>query len=152
MPKVKVSQWVSQWVREWQGHLLSCCGQLKRGYNNKNNILSRRPDQCRYFATSGAWKTLCQKTLDVANMSGTSPISLRWESSSFTKSIPISNISHFFRNMGSTPPIGYGGPTTKTSGLDLKWFVPTKLACLLACLEQTCIYHFVIGLSLHEPS
>ena len=30
--------------------------------------------------------------------------------------------------MGSTPPIRYGGPTTKTSGLDLKWFVPTKIA------------------------
>ena len=66
--------------------------------------------------------------------------------------LSLLNISHFLRNTGSTPPIGYGGPTTKTSGLDLKWFVPTKLACLLACLEQTCIYHFVIGLSLHEPS
>ena len=40
-----------------------------------------------------------------------------------------------FRNMGSTPPIGYGGPTTKTSGLDLKWFVPTKLACLFVSLS-----------------
>ena len=27
--KSTVSQWVSQWVSEWQGHLLSCCGQLK---------------------------------------------------------------------------------------------------------------------------
>ena len=52
--------------------------------------------------------------------------------------------------MGSTRPIGYGGPTTKTSGLDLKWFVPTKLACLFLCLELTCIYHFLIGLSLHD--
>ena len=24
-----LSQWVSEWVSEWQGHLLSCCGQLK---------------------------------------------------------------------------------------------------------------------------
>ena len=23
------SYWVSQWVSQWQGHLLSCCGQLK---------------------------------------------------------------------------------------------------------------------------
>ena len=36
MSKVKVSDWVSQWesewVSEWQGHLLSCCGQLKKWY------------------------------------------------------------------------------------------------------------------------
>ena len=28
MSKVKVP-WVTQWVSQWQGHLLSCCGQLK---------------------------------------------------------------------------------------------------------------------------
>ena len=30
MSKVKVSESVSDSVSEWQGHLLSCCGQLKR--------------------------------------------------------------------------------------------------------------------------
>ena len=52
--------------------------------------------------------------------------------------------------MGSTPPIGYGGPTTKISGLDLKWFVCSKLTCPNVSLEPTCIYHFLIGLSLHD--
>ena len=38
--------------------------------------------------------------------------------------------------MGSTPPIGYGGPTTKISGLDLKWFVCSKLKNSISIIPQ----------------
>ena len=49
MSKVKVTDWLSQWVSEWQGHLLSCCGQLKRkrgraaaGWEDDSTMLKRK--------------------------------------------------------------------------------------------------------------
>ena len=42
------SQWVTQSVSQWQGHLLSCCGQLKRSHPEVKH--SHLTSQSSYFA------------------------------------------------------------------------------------------------------
>ena len=58
--KSKVAQSISGWVSEWQGHLLSCCGQLKNHVKiiciriYRNSILTQMFTDSGFFS----WKLL----------------------------------------------------------------------------------------------
>ena len=54
MSKVKVTEWVSQWVSEWQGHLLSCCGQLKSVWK------IWYPQKCERYVVSIKLRVICK--------------------------------------------------------------------------------------------